>query len=183
VLRPSNDPPADACGGTIDHRSLHDGSILRALQRRGRGGTISYIAPAAGIVDAASRRDGSSNPQKFTGLFSTLRHHDWRCALRVDNLRRLFAGKKTMREPLGAEVANKRLCELVGRRVEVVTLDGRWFGWLRTAPLAHDVATSRDASAPAGAFTLWGARDDIPDQEVPFRVFSLDAVLGIREMT
>ena len=33
-----------------------------------------------------------------------------------------------MREPLGADVAYKRLAELVGKRVEVVTLEGRWFG-------------------------------------------------------
>jgi hypothetical protein len=88
-----------------------------------------------------------------------------------------------MREPLGADAAYKRLAELVGKRVEVVTLDGRWFGWLRKLPeVAHNVVAAPGGPDSAGAFALWGARDDVPGQEVPFRVFSLSDVLGVRSM-
>lgn len=89
-----------------------------------------------------------------------------------------------MRNPLDARVVYERLAELVGKRVEITTLHGRWYGWLRKMPeAAHDVGTSQGPSTSVGAFTLWGARDDIPDDEVPFRVFSLAEVLGLREMT
>ena len=88
-----------------------------------------------------------------------------------------------MREPLGADVAYKRLAELVGKRVEVGTLEGRWFGWLRKPPeVASDIVVAPGTPSTVGAFSLWGARDEIPNEEVPFRVFSLSEVLGLRSM-
>jgi hypothetical protein len=88
-----------------------------------------------------------------------------------------------MRDPLGADAAYKRLADLVGKRVEVVTQEGRWFGWLREPPEpAHDVIVAPGSPHGAGAFALWGARDEIPNEDVPCRVFLLAEVLGVRSM-
>ena len=89
-----------------------------------------------------------------------------------------------MHDPLDARRVYERLCGLVGKRVEIVTLHGRWCGWLRKLPEAsHGIGTSQGARVSVGVFTLWGVRDDTPNDEVPFRVFSLSEVLGLREMT